>query len=102
MGEVPRALLRQGFDLWLLVFLVASLATSQFHMWAHATQAPAAVRWLQRKGVILSPARHARHHRGGFDRSYCMTSGLLNPVLDRIDFFGNLERGIRSLQRASR
>ncbi len=100
-GESSGAL-RQGFDLWLLVFLMASLATSQFHMWAHARQAPAFVRWLQRRGVILSPERHARHHRGGFDRSYCMTSGLLNPLLDRIDFFGNLERGIRSLGRGAR
>jgi hypothetical protein len=71
-------------------------------MWAHARQAPAVVCWLQRKGVILSPERHARHHRGGFDRSYCMTSGLLNPLLDRSDFFGNLERAIRSLQRVPR
>jgi ubiquitin-conjugating enzyme E2 variant len=94
--------LELALDLWLVVFLGASLATNQFHMWAHARQAPAFVRWLQRKGVILSPERHARHHRAGFDRSYCMTSGLLNPLLDRIDFFGNLERGIRSLQRAAR
>lgn len=100
-GE-PAGALALALDLWLVVFLAAASATNQFHMWAHARHAPALVRWLQRKGVILSPERHARHHRGDFDRSYCMTSGMLNPLLDRIDFFGSLERAIRSLQRAAR
>ena len=93
-GEAPSAL-RLGFDLWLGVFVAASMATNQFHRWAHATSVPASVRWLQRLGLVLSPERHARHHRGEFDRSYCMTSGMLNPLLDRIDFFGRLERRIR-------
>jgi hypothetical protein len=31
-----------------------------------------------------------------------MTTGLLNPVLDRIDFFGRLERGVRALGSAVR
>ena len=88
---------RLGFDLWLWVLLTASMATNQLHMWAHATSVPAAARWLQRRGVILPPERHARHHRGDFDRSYCLTTGWLNPALDRIDFFGSLERGIRNL-----
>jgi ubiquitin-conjugating enzyme E2 variant len=92
--------LRTAFDLWLACFLAASMATNQFHLWAHHPHPPGAIRWLQRHGVILSPQRHARHHRGDYDRSYCMTSGLLNPLLDRIDFFGSLERAIRRLARA--
>jgi hypothetical protein len=88
---------RLAFDLWLGSFLAASLATNQFHMWAHAPAVPTGVRWLQRSGLILSAERHQRHHRGGFDRSYCMTSGVLNPWLDRVDFFGQLERKIRAL-----
>jgi hypothetical protein len=93
---------RLAFDLWLVFFLGASMASNQFHMWAHHPAPPAVVRWLQRRGIVLSPERHARHHRGGFDRSYCMTSGLLNPLLDRLDFFGALERAIRSLLPARR
>ena len=93
---------RLGFDLWLWFFLVATVATNQFHMWAHASSVPAGVCWLQRKGAILSPERHARHHNDHFDRSYCITSGLLNPLLDRIDFFGSLERGIRRLHGTAR
>jgi ubiquitin-conjugating enzyme E2 variant len=88
---------RAAFEVGLAVFLAASMATNQFHLWAHHPRPPRAVRWLQRRGIILSPERHALHHRGGFDRSYCMTSGLLNPWLDRVDFFGALERAIRRL-----
>lgn len=93
---------RTAFELWLACFLAASMATNQFHLWAHHPHPPGAIRWLQRRSVILSPQRHARHHRGDYDRSYCMTSGLLNPLLDRIDFFGALERAIRRLVRARR
>jgi ubiquitin-conjugating enzyme E2 variant len=87
-----------AFQLWLFFLCAASLATNQFHLWAHAPTVPRPVRWLQRHGLILSPERHAQHHRGHFDRSYCITLGWLNPILDRIDFFGRVERGIRALQ----
>jgi ubiquitin-conjugating enzyme E2 variant len=89
-------------DVWLFVFLVLSMATNQFHMWAHATSVPRVVRLLQASRVILSPERHALHHDGNFDRSYCITSGVLNPLLDRSDFFGRMERGIRALGSVTR
>lgn len=98
----PPSVLGASFDAWLFVVAASSMATNQFHMWAHSASAPRIVRWLQAKGVILSPTRHAVHHRHGFDRSYCMTTGLLNPVLDRFDFFGRLERGVRALGSAVR
>jgi len=86
-----------AFAAWLVVFCATSMATNQFHMWAHAESVPPTVRWFQKCGVILSPTRHALHHCGKYDRSYCITSGVLNPLLDRSDFFGRLERGIRTL-----
>ena len=91
-----------AFHLWLFFLCASSMATNQFHMWAHAPWVPGPVRWLQRHGVILSPERHALHHGGRFDRSYCMTSGWMNPLLDRIDFFGRVERGLRALQASVR
>lgn len=94
--------IRTAFDLWLLFFLMASVATNQFHKWAHAPDVSRSVRWLQRSGIILAPERHAQHHSGDFATSYCITSGALNPLLDRIDFFGRCERGIRAMQAASR
>ena len=91
-----------ALHLWLFFLCVSSMATNQFHMWAHAPSVPGPVRWLQRHGVILSPERHALHHDGRFDRSYCMTSAWMNPLLDRIDFFGRIERGLRALQSSVR
>jgi ubiquitin-conjugating enzyme E2 variant len=85
---------------WLFCMAVATLATNQVHRWAHSEVPPAPARWLQRGGLILSPEGHARHHCGGFHRSFCITTGWLNPLLDRIDFFPRLERRFRSRARS--
>jgi len=42
-------------------------------------------------GLILTPERPARHHRGDHDRSYCVTSGWLNPLLDQLRIFEHIE-----------
>ena len=83
--------------------LTASLfLTNQFHGWAHQPSPPAAIRCLQRWGWILSPERHALHHRDPHDRAYCVTSGWLNPLLDRIRFFPALESLIATIGRQRR
>lgn len=93
---------------------LAAVATNLFHGWAHAESPPRFSRWLQRLGLILTPERHALHHNaginhagsrsttattamaklGGHDRAYCVTSGWLNPLLDRIHFFDRIEQRI--------
>ncbi len=75
-----------------LSFSAAAVATNVFHRWAHAASPPRGARRLQRLGLILTPQRHALHHRGDHDRAYCVTSGWLNPLLDRLGFFARLER----------
>jgi hypothetical protein len=95
-----------GIMLWLmprtagpLMYLIVVLAsaaffvfcTNQFHKWAHADAPPAAVRWLQRAGLILSPQHHAIHHALPHDKYYCITVGWMNPLLTRISFFRGLE-----------
>jgi ubiquitin-conjugating enzyme E2 variant len=72
------------------------LFTNQIHKWAHVADPPATVRRLQRLGVLLSPERHAVHHRPPHVGGYCVTSGLCNRVLDPIGFFPLLERVIRA------
>lgn len=62
-------------------------ATNGFHRWAHVSDPPAWVAWLQRHRLILSPEHHALHHRGDHDRAFCVTSGWLNPLLDRAGVF---------------
>lgn len=80
-----------------LSFGLFVIATNQFHCWAHARHRPVAVRTLQRWGLILSPERHRAHHKKAHDCGYCVTSGLMNPVLDGLGFFPALEAGIDRL-----
>lgn len=88
---VPTALARPDLGgMWgrALVVTVLSLSlligvTSQIHKWAHATEVPSGARWLQRAGLILSPERHARHHAAPHDRSYAITFGYVDALLDR-------------------
>lgn len=86
---------------WLVALLLLSTLgvalTNLFHQWAHAERVPRWVGALQRRGWILSPAHHARHHCGAHDRVYCVTTGWLNPLLDHVGFFRALERVVERL-----
>ena len=91
----------QGLRSQLLQAGVCSLAlalffTNAFHRWAHSASPPRVIGWLQRRGLVLSPEKHALHHAGAHDRSYCVTSGWLNPLLDRLGFFSRAENGIEA------
>jgi ubiquitin-conjugating enzyme E2 variant len=80
----------------LLAFAVGAVITNQFHKWAHLPVAPRGVARLQRAGLVLRPAHHARHHRTQAE-AYCVATGWVNPVLDRIGFFPLAERGLSAL-----
>lgn len=71
--------------------------TNSLHRLAHAPQVPRYLASLQRAGALLSAERHARHHEGRHDRSYCITLGWWNPLLDRVRFYPALERGLARL-----
>lgn len=88
-GSLPLAGFLPAF--WLCLCLFA-MATNQLHAWAHGPGAPLAIRRLQERGVLLSRAAHARHHRGRHDCGYCITTGWLNPLLDAVGFWSRLER----------
>jgi ubiquitin-conjugating enzyme E2 variant len=84
------------FDAWITSFACALWLTNQLHKWAHVDRVPRPVVWLQDAGVILSPTRHARHHAYTQGGAYCVTTGWLNPVLDRGRVFAMIERMIRT------
>lgn len=46
---------------------------------------------LQKSGLFVGRAMHAAHHRDAFADSYCILSGVCNPVLDHIRFFRVIE-----------
>ncbi len=74
-----------------------TVATNQFHKWAHQEAPSRFVRALQRSRLILSPEHHRSHHTAPFESSYAITNGWLNPLLNRTRFFRRLERALRAL-----
>jgi len=66
--------------------------TNEIHLQAHRAMRPRWVRVLQRLGLVLRPATHARHHAGDHDRAYCIATGWANPLLDRLQLFARVER----------
>ena len=85
----------------LFAFAICSLGTNVFHKWAHAPSVPPGVRWLQRRGIILSPEAHDLHHNA-YTHGYCVTHGWMNVILDPVDFFGRAERLIGAVIRRPR
>jgi hypothetical protein len=75
----------------LALMATATVATNQFHKWAHQESPSAFARWLQRKRLVLEPAHHKRHHTEPFNVNYCITNGWLNPLLNKLKFFRRLE-----------
>ena len=82
---------RLTWHVWL--FAAVGANANQLHKWAHAPRrdVPAAVRWLQRLGLLQSPAHHAAHHKGEKNSRYCVVTTLLNPLLDAAGFWRGLE-----------
>ena len=79
-------------SLALVAFAATSLPTNQVHQWAHMPDPPAAVRWLQRRRIILSADDHARHHQEPYVANYCIATGWCNRWLLALGFFPACER----------
>ncbi len=66
-------------------------ATNQIHSWSHQDNVHRSIAWLQRTGLILEPGHHKVHHTAPFETYYCITSGLMNPLLHRLRFWSRME-----------
>ncbi len=84
-------------NVFLMALCAISLLANQFHKWAHMSNPPRIVRWLQRRRLILSKRDHARHHAPPHTTNYCIALGWCNPILARIGFFPKLERLVARL-----
>ena len=91
--SVTKAALAFVFNL----FAMAMVATNVLHKWAHAEKTNWLIARLQRSRVFLSPAHHNLHHTKPFDSNYCITNGWLNPLLERIRFFRNVEATLSAI-----
>ncbi|MBY0491672.1 MAG: fatty acid desaturase family protein [Gemmatimonadaceae bacterium] len=79
---------------WMLVLgLSLGVNMNQIHKWSHQSprRTPRVVRWLQRAGVLQSPAQHRAHHLDTRETNYCILSNFVNPVLERLRFWSALE-----------
>ena len=65
--------------------------TNQVHKWAHMPKPPRIARYLQRAHLVLTPTDHRHHHTHPFIHSYCITTGWMNPILNRLHFWRGLE-----------
>ena len=86
---------------FLFSFVACGASANQLHLWAHHGQPPRLVRLAQRLGLVLTPERHARHHCRPNTTAYCISTGWLNTVLDRIGFWRRLERLVSHLTGAT-
>ena len=73
---------------------IGTFCTNLFHKWAHQRNQNFIIKKLQKLGLILNPNSHKKHHVD-HSKGYCVTSGLMNPILDYVKFYPNLERFIR-------
>lgn len=83
-------------ELALLSQFAGVFATNQIHKWSHQEDPPAFARLLMKMGVIMSVDHHNVHHTAPFDTYYCITTGWLNPVFEKLGIFPKLERFVRA------
>jgi TMEM189-like protein len=97
MWLLPESGLVAFFVICLALTAAATVATNQFHQWAHQENPSRLARCLQRTRLVLEPQHHNQHHTKPFDTNYCITNGWLNPILNKLRFFRRLEATLRFL-----
>lgn len=83
-----------GLSVFAIAMTIGGALVNEVHRLAHLGKQPGVLGALQEIGLIQSPAQHAAHHRGTFDRRYCILTDWLNPLLDRAGVWFRLERAI--------
>ena len=78
----------------LITLCAFTFGTNQFHKWAHLSPSERGpiVRFLQATKLVLGIKHHKVHHTVPFETYFCITSGLLNPMLHRMNFWAGSER----------
>jgi hypothetical protein len=76
-----------------LLFASFGLNANEVHKWSHRTKAENGrlISFLQKAGLVQSPAHHARHHQRNKNTNNCVLTNYLNPILDKTGFWRGLE-----------
>ena len=86
---------------WLNAFtgsaVVFGMFANEIHAAAHKSpkENGRLITAIQKTGLMQSHKHHAQHHRQGKDTHYCVMTNHLNPTLERVQFFQNIERVIK-------
>lgn len=91
-GPLRFWLVAVGLSLGLAVFM-----TNQIHKWSHLDNPPWYAILFQKAGLFMSPSHHDIHHTAPYDTYYCITTGWLNPIFDKTQFFPRAERVVRKI-----
>lgn len=86
-----------GILTWpVVLFAVITANANQIHKWSHqnSKEKPAVITLLQKSHLLQTPRHHAKHHSGEKNTHYCVITNVLNPALEKINFWRKLERGI--------
>lgn len=87
------------FSWYLVLFAVLAANANQIHKWTHQNvqEKPKLVTSLQKYHLLQTCRHHAKHHTGEKNTHYCVITNLLNPVLERLNFWRHLENIIARL-----
>lgn len=84
----------------LSVFFLFFIAINDInHKYAHLLEKerPYIITFLQKSKIMQSYAEHHEHHSGDHDNNYCPVTPFVNPLLEWINFWRNLENAIEKL-----
>lgn len=81
------------FMWWLSIYCLFTGFTNQFHKWSHDKNPSFLVRTLQALWIVVPPEEHQRHHIDP-TKSYCLTTGWCNLLLDKIGYWTILQEWI--------
>ena len=79
------------WHVWL--FAILSANANEFHKWGHRTRKENGrlISFLQDIKLLQSAKHHALHHTDPKNSHFCTITNVLNPVLDKIQFWRGLE-----------
>ncbi|HEX2852843.1 MAG TPA: fatty acid desaturase CarF family protein [Opitutaceae bacterium] len=83
-----------SWQLWL--FVAIGINGNQVHKWAHRTRAENGriISTLQDWRILQTPRHHGLHHSDPKNTFYCPITNLVNPLLERIEFWTRVEAAI--------
>jgi plasmanylethanolamine desaturase len=76
-----------------ILFAILVSNANQVHKWAHMNKQEKGglVTLLQTMHVLQSAREHAKHHTGDKNTHYCVMTNLVNPALEKVQFWRRLE-----------